>query len=405
MPIRALKILHTADFHLGSPYRFLPMAKQKQIQAEAERSFYGMVDLASREKVDFITVAGDLFDSVRPDVALFDRVKQALSSLGNLPVIINPGNHDYWHEDGFWQELDSLDNVYILQPDKICQPFPDYDLAFWGKAFTSQSSDRPLWQIKDEAHFNEHKAEYNILLEHGDILNRQSNYNPISLSWIDQMGFQLALLGHIHNPEGPAYSRQGVLCLYNGCCPGRGFDELGEKGVHLLEIADLRQAKQAKINFVPLDGPRFYRLNFNMSALDSDFSTQIYEEISRKVLADFGHVPAKFDSCQLLCQGSYGQNLNFDLLYQKLQEHFFYLEIKDETRLRIDQQVLLSEHSLRGDVSRYAKQLATRPDLLNRVLEEVGLSDLDIKTAKEVIDQAYYFTMQAADRDLDIYED
>lgn len=405
MPSRSIKILHTADFHLGSPYRFLPISKQKQMQAAAERSFYQMLDVARKERPDFITIAGDLFDSVRPDPGLLDRVKQAFASLSPLPLLINPGNHDYWHENGFWQEMEDLENVFIFQPDKICQTFPDYDLTFWGKAFTSQSSDRPLWQIKDEAYFNEHKSEYNILLEHGDILNRQSNYNPISLSWIDQMGFQLALLGHIHNPEGPAYSRQGVPCLYNGCCPGRGFDELGEKGVHLLEIVDLERPDQVKMNFIPLAGPRFYRLNYNMSALDAELPGDIYEQIGRQVLTGLGHVPEELDSCQLVCQGSYSQNFNFDLLYQRLQEQFFYLEIKDETRLKIDQQVLLAEHSLRGDLSRYAKQLATRPDLLNRILEEVGLNNLDMKTARQIIDQAYYFTMQAADRDLDIYED
>ena len=92
------------------------------------------------------------------------------------------------------------------------------------------------------------------------------------------------------------------------------------------------------------------------------------------------------------------------MLLTKLQEIFFYVELRDETKMKIDFTGLIEEHSLRGDVTRYAKQLAAEPDLLNKVLEDLGLRNLNAEQAKQVIEQGYFFTMQAAEQDLDIYE-
>ena len=55
-----LKILHTADLHLGKPYPFLNIAKQKAMQAEQERLFSQIIRIAAQEKVDFLVLAGDI---------------------------------------------------------------------------------------------------------------------------------------------------------------------------------------------------------------------------------------------------------------------------------------------------------------------------------------------------------
>ena len=63
------------------------------------------------------------------------------------------------------------------------------------------------------------------------------------------------------------------------------------------------------------------------------------------------------------------------------------------------------EQSLNGDISRYAKKLATQPDLLSDVLKKLELEDLPMQEAMEMLDQAYYYTILAKEQDIDVYED
>ncbi len=86
-----MKILHTADWHLGKKLdRFPRLEEQKQAMEE-------IVRIADREKADLILIAGDLFDTFTPpaDAAdLFYRTITKLSRNGRRPVVAISGNHD-----------------------------------------------------------------------------------------------------------------------------------------------------------------------------------------------------------------------------------------------------------------------------------------------------------------------
>lgn len=401
---RNIKILHTADLHLGSPFSFLEPVKQKAMRSEQEKVFFEIIDICRKEAVDFLTIGGDLFDSSNPSKDLLDRVYQGFSAISQVEIIINPGNHDYWHQTGFWQRFSDLRHVHIFEPQTDFFEFADQRITFYGKPFISQSSPQALWQGID---LKPDSAYFNILLQHGDLLNHssESNYNPLQLSWIDHSGFDLVLLGHIHKSDKEILSTQGIPCLYSGCPCGRGFDEDGSKGIFLLEL--IEAAAVGQISFVPLNGPKFFKIRLDLTSIDFDSQLELQEKIIaalEKRMAAY-RIRSKYDCCQLKLIGYLSQKINRELLLTKLKEMFFYFELTDETRMKIDFTGLIEEHSLRGDVTRYAKQLATGPDLLNKVLEDLGLTNLNVKQAKQVIEQGYYFTMQAAEQDLDIYED
>jgi exonuclease SbcD len=86
-----MKILHTADWHLGKRLdNFSRLEEQKQVCAE-------IIDVANREEVDVVLIAGDLFDNFNPSVEaieLFYKTVKALSNEGKRPVIAIAGNHD-----------------------------------------------------------------------------------------------------------------------------------------------------------------------------------------------------------------------------------------------------------------------------------------------------------------------
>ncbi len=86
-----MKILHTADWHLGKRLdRFSRLEEQVLVMEE-------LIQIADEQKVDLILIAGDLFDNFNPGVEavqLFYKTLKRLSLNGKRPVIAISGNHD-----------------------------------------------------------------------------------------------------------------------------------------------------------------------------------------------------------------------------------------------------------------------------------------------------------------------
>jgi len=86
-----MKILHTADWHLGKRLdRFSRLEEQVLVMEE-------IVQIADEQNVDLILIAGDLFDNFNPGVEaieLFYKTLKRLSLNGKRPVIAISGNHD-----------------------------------------------------------------------------------------------------------------------------------------------------------------------------------------------------------------------------------------------------------------------------------------------------------------------
>lgn len=86
-----LKILHTADWHLGKRLQeYTRIAEQKLVLDE-------ICQVADQEEVDLVLLAGDIFDAFNPShesVELLYKTLRRLSKNGMRPVIAISGNHD-----------------------------------------------------------------------------------------------------------------------------------------------------------------------------------------------------------------------------------------------------------------------------------------------------------------------
>lgn len=87
---KMVKFAHISDVHLGG-------WKQEPLQDLNFKSFQMAVDRCIKEKLDFVLIAGDLFDSAYPGIEIlkkafaeFRRLKNA-----NIPCFIIAGSHDY----------------------------------------------------------------------------------------------------------------------------------------------------------------------------------------------------------------------------------------------------------------------------------------------------------------------
>ncbi len=88
---KMIKILHTADWHLGKRLQeFSRIEEQKLVLTE-------ICEIADREDVDLVLLAGDIFDSFNPSheaVELLYKTLRKLSKNGERPIIAISGNHD-----------------------------------------------------------------------------------------------------------------------------------------------------------------------------------------------------------------------------------------------------------------------------------------------------------------------
>jgi exonuclease SbcD len=86
-----MKILHTADWHLGKRLeQFSRLEEQQDVLEE-------IVRIADEEQADLVIIAGDIFDTFAPSTEamdLFYRTVKKLSKEGKRPVLAIAGNHD-----------------------------------------------------------------------------------------------------------------------------------------------------------------------------------------------------------------------------------------------------------------------------------------------------------------------
>src|SRR5580698_10552738 len=95
----AITFLHAADIHLDSPLKGLERyenAPVGRIRGATRRAFTRLIDLAVEKAVDFVLIAGDLYDGDWRDynTGLFLGGQLGHLRDAGIPVIVISGNHD-----------------------------------------------------------------------------------------------------------------------------------------------------------------------------------------------------------------------------------------------------------------------------------------------------------------------
>src|SRR6056297_618638 len=119
---KSIKFIHTSDVHLGKKLscNSSKNSQLKDIFTEAtEQAFKNLVDLAVREAIDFILIAGDLYDREARSIKssrFFLEQCQYLEEKG-IEVYLISGNHD---PAGVENEVFELpQNVHYFASEKV----------------------------------------------------------------------------------------------------------------------------------------------------------------------------------------------------------------------------------------------------------------------------------------------
>ena len=320
-----LKIIHGADFHLDSPFSGLTPKRAAQRRGEQRELLERLAGLARKKEAGLVLLAGDLLDSERVFPETARALSKALASIP-CPVFIAPGNHDPYTSRSIWTALDWPDNVHIFRSrglERVDLP----GCTLWGRAFTDTHQETsPLEGLTVPGDGKLHLA-----VLHGCVGER-NGYGPISPAEIAASGLDYLALGHIH--QGSGLNREGnTFWAYPGCSEGRGFDELGDKGVLYVEA----EPGRVKSQFVSLAKRR-------------------YEIITADITGPAGPLAAILEAlpgrtsdliCRLILTGE-GPAPDLVNLEQTLSSEFYGLTLVDRTRLPRDLWARREEDTLTG---------------------------------------------------------
>ena len=232
-----MKFIHCADVHLVTPLQGLadyPGAPIKEIRNATRRAFEKVLDCAISESVDFLIIAGDLYDTGLKsfESALFFNKQMARLADAGINVYLIYGNHDAASK--LIKQLRPPKNVHVF-PSTEPHSFLNEDLRL---AIHGQSFSTP--EITEDLAVNYPPPVpdfFNIGVLHTNLggISDHANYAPCSLQTLKSKGYQYWALGHVHNRQ--------VLCadpyvVYPGNIQGRHGKEQGEKSCELVTVSD-----------------------------------------------------------------------------------------------------------------------------------------------------------------------
>jgi len=228
-----MKFIHTADIHLDSPlvglaaYKDAPVDLLRTVTRDA---FTRLVDAAIEEAVDFMVIAGDLYDGTWKDYNtghFFCREMGRLNKVG-IPVYLLFGNHDA--ESEMTKKLTLPANVHTFDARKA-------------NTFRIQSLKVALHghSYKEAATFEHLVSGYpapvagwlNIGVLHTALggYAEHANYAPCSLAELNAKGYDYWALGHVHEH---AILQKSPWVVFPGNLQGRHIRETGARGAVLV---------------------------------------------------------------------------------------------------------------------------------------------------------------------------
>lgn len=234
-----MKFLHAADLHLDSPLRGLERyegAPVDEIRGASRRALENLVDLAIKEDVAFVLLAGDLYDGDWKDynTGLFFTRQVARLQEAGMGAYVVAGNHDAASQ--LTKALRPPKNVHIFstrKPETVV--IEEHGVAVHGQGYATRSVTEDL--VRDYPLANPDL--FNIGLLHTSLDGRPGHepYAPCSIDSLRSRGYQYWALGHVHKRE---VVSADPWIVFPGNIQGRHARETGPKGCSLVVVEEGR---------------------------------------------------------------------------------------------------------------------------------------------------------------------
>lgn len=272
MSFLPFRFLHTGDLHLDSPLEGLsaeaPAEVQPVLRNATTDAWRAIVRLAIDEAVDFVLVAGDVFEVASPTLLGQARFRDGLATLAGAGIrsFVVHGNHDpmdgrSWAPSLAFPEAahrfgtDAAEAVAVVRDGR--------EIA----RIHGRSYPRAAVTENYAAGFRaDPDAPFSIGLLHANVGNRpgHDNYAPCSVDDLRASGMDYWALGHIHQPGQVIADPPTFYC---GIPQGRDPGELGARGCYLV---DVDASRRVATRFVPTDVVRWHPIELPIADVADD---------------------------------------------------------------------------------------------------------------------------------------
>lgn len=276
-----MRILHTADWHLGKT-----LEGRSRIR-EQEQFIDELVSIVEKERIDVVLLAGDAFDTVNPPAVaeqLFYESLARLSDGGKRPIAVIAGNHD--HPDRLTAAsvlavphsitllglpTAEVQTIYVPSCDETmvlaALPYPSESRLM--QLLSTESDEQQLRKRYDEkvgelfAAMNEkfRPNTVNIAMSHLYVAGgaTSDSERPIEVGGAYTVSperfpkdAQYVALGHLHRPQHVKHAQQPAR--YSGSPLAYSFSEAGyAKSVTIVDVAP---GQLANVSEIPLSSGR-----------------------------------------------------------------------------------------------------------------------------------------------------
>jgi exonuclease SbcD len=266
------RFLHAADLHLGAPLLSLGQHIAPELadhfRSLSRRALDLLVDAAIEHGVDFVVLAGDIYDGAHREVSAQVRFAAALERLegAGIAVFIVHGNHDPLVRS--YRPAAALPpNVTVFPPGEVAvhriEVSDGTEVCVAGTSFSSLHERRNLAADFARIDTGGHRC-VAVLHANVDSTVGHDPYAPCSVEDLAAAPVHYWALGHVHlrTVQSLGFDRWWA---YSGNLQGRSTkaSECGPKGAL---VADLTADGVGEPTFVACDALRFERIEADVSA-------------------------------------------------------------------------------------------------------------------------------------------
>ncbi|HBQ21791.1 MAG: hypothetical protein A2Z91_04715 [Deltaproteobacteria bacterium GWA2_38_16] len=368
-----LKVLHTADLHLGTHFPSLGNYGPER-EKDFLTTFSSIIKLSLDQKVDLVLIAGDLFDSPHPSLNLFGTVKAELEKLidANIPIALIPGTHDnimasdHIYRHPFFEQTILFKEPILKEPKFL--DLKEHPIYLYGMAYHPDVPGEYLKNLKRRDMPGIHLG-----LLHGSIQGSPdwkiyAKDFPVSIDELASLNLDYIALGHYHNRM--VYSHEGkIIASYTGTPEGKRFKESGQRYVHLLEF---KEGSPLELTPVPINTKTLLEKEIDLFTFPTQ--TSLAKEILKLS-------PQKEKTLlRIILKGVTENILDIEKIYSEIAPYFPHVEILDETSVMNSQWMshLEKENSIRGF---FVRRMKEKMDEVKDPLEK----ELQVASFKEIL--------------------
>ena len=259
------KFIHCSDLHIDSPFKGFSSVENSLVEAlrkSTYQAFQNIVELALKEKVEAVLIAGDIYDGAEKSLEAQLKFRHGLQKLSDkgIDTFIVHGNHDPL--DGWSNSLEWPERVHIFSGAQMeCLPVEMNGVVkahVYGISYPKRDVTENL--AKKFSRGNGEGFAIGLLHSNVGSQSGHDNYAPCSMDDLIAAKMDYWALGHIHRFRVLRESNPAVV--YSGNSQARHMRESGEKGCCLIT---LNENADPLIQFIPVDAVRYIQGEVDLS--------------------------------------------------------------------------------------------------------------------------------------------